>query len=510
MCFTKASGVGTRENLDRGEDRDGDGFHPIVRKPLYVGKLLEHDGFHLAKTMTTKSIPCLAGLFLTIAFAASAARAADAPIASETLPKPVELWPGGAPGATGNTDEDRPAVYPFLPPADRNTGAAILVCPGGGYTTRCADFEGVLVARWLNARGIAAFVLRYRIRPMYGMKESLRDAQRGMQFIRAHADEYHIAADRLGIIGFSAGADLAANAAMRPVAGTPDAQDPLDRLSSRPDFQVLVYGSAPLPAAAGEGNNNAAAGAANAAAGTPNAAAPAQAKDALPAPPTFMFCTAEDPGHLNGMLTLYGSLRRARVPVEAHFFQVGEHGVGFAQGDPVLGVWPDLLFNWLRQDGFLTGRPRVAVRGVVTLDGEPLPRGEVILTPLDPPAAPLGAPPVVGRVFNTGPTRGEFAVPASLGPVPGRYRVEVRLDATRWLSNSRDPVQLKMAQKQRAGTMTDADRQEWIDYARKRDLSPSIEDQRFYRHKRPGDKEEMVVEIKEGGENRVDLEVVTK
>src|SRR6476646_4752944 len=129
--------------------------------------------------MTTKSISLVTALLLTATFAGSASSAT------------------GAPGTTGNTDEDRPAVYPFLPPADKNTGAAILICPGGGFTTRCMDFEGVLVARWLNAHGIAGFVLRYRIRPMYGMKESLRDAQRGMQFIRAHADEYHIAADRL-------------------------------------------------------------------------------------------------------------------------------------------------------------------------------------------------------------------------------------------------------------------------------------------------------------------------
>jgi acetyl esterase/lipase len=446
--------------------------------------------------MNIKSIALVLGLLIVLPFAGTGSGAADVSTTRESLPKPLELWPNGAPGATADTDEDRPAVYPFLPPADKNTGAAILICPGGGFTTRCTDFEGVLVARWLNARGIAGFVLRYRIRPMYGMKDSLRDAQRGVQYLRAHADEFHIAPGRLGIIGFSAGADLAAAAATRPLAGKPDAEDTLDRLSSRPDFQVLVYGSAPLPAA-GEANGAA-------------AADPAQDKQQPSAPPTFMFCTAEDPGHLNGMLALYGNLRRARVPVEAHFFQSGEHGVALAQGDPVLGVWPNLLFNWVRGNGFLTDKPRVAIRGIVKLDGEPLPRGEVILTPLDPPAAPLGAPPVVGRVFNTGPTRGEFAVPQGQGPVPGRYRVEVRQDATRWLSNSRDPVQLKMAQKQRAGTLTDADRQEWIDSARKRDLSPSIEDQRVYRHKRPGDKEEMVVEIREGGENRVDLEVLSK
>src|SRR5579862_6333278 len=158
---------------------------------------------------------------IAIAAFACVARAAD------PLPQPILLWPNGAPGATGTSDEDKPAVTVYLPDPAKNTGAAILVCPGGGYSTRCVDFEGTLVESWLREHGIAAFILRYRIRPLYGPKEWLADAQRGMQFVRAHAAEYHVSPNRIGIIGFSAGADLAANTAFRTAAGKADAADPL-------------------------------------------------------------------------------------------------------------------------------------------------------------------------------------------------------------------------------------------------------------------------------------------
>lgn len=427
--------------------------------------------------MNTNLCRVLCVLFLGLLPSLASVQAAAPPPAD--IPKPVLLWPAGAPNATGDTDEDKPAIYPFPAPPDHNTGAAILVCPGGGFTTRCTDFEGVLVARELNARGIGAFVLRYRIRPIYTMKESLADAARGMQFLRAHAGEFHLAPDRLGVIGFSAGAELAAAASLRPVPAKADAADPLEKLSSRPDFLVLAYGSS-----------------------SPNTAGESLAS----APPTFMFCTAEDTSHLTGMISLYSALRRARVPAEAHFFAAGEHGVGVAQGDPVLGQWPDLMHRWMRASGFLTAARRVALRGLVTLDGEPLPRGYVILTPLDETAGI----PVVARVFNTGPTRGEFAVPQSQGPTPGRYRVELRQDATRWLSNSRDPLQLRMNQKARAGALTDDDRKEWIAYTRARDLSPSIEGQRVFRHAKPTDAGDWVIEIKAGEENRIDLQVSSK
>jgi hypothetical protein len=148
----------------------------------------------------------------------------------------------------------------------------------------------------------------------------------------------------------------------------------------------------------------------------------------------------------------------------------------------------------------------VAIRGVVTLDGEPLARGSIIFTPLEAPAAP----PVVAFVFNSGPVRGEFVVPASQGPTPGRYRVEVRQDAARWVSNARDPVIGKLAAKLREGTLTDEERREWVAYARKRDLSPSLGDQRVFRAKRPSDGSDMIVEFKGGGENRVDVAVFTR
>jgi acetyl esterase/lipase len=403
-----------------------------------------------------------------------------------TIPKPIELWAKDVPGATGDSDEDKPAVYPYLPPPDKNTGAAVLICPGGGFNTRCTDYEGVLIAQWLKSRGIAGFVLRYRIRPLYTMSESILDAHRAVQYLRAHADEYRIATDRIGIIGFSAGAELAAAATFNPLPGKADAMDPVERFPSRVNFMILAYGSARLRG-------------------------PEVGKDALAAgkpapPPTFLFCTAEDTGHLTGMIDLYAELRRLRVPVEVHFFERGEHGVGFAQGDPVLGNWPGLMYSWIRAHGFLTGQKRLAIKGVVKVDGEPLAHGSVTFTPIDA----IGAPPVTAYVLNTGPVRGQYSVPADRGPTSGRYRVEVRQDATRWLSNSRDPVMQKMNEKQRSGTLTDQDRKEWHEYARKKSLSPSIEDLRIFRTVRPNDQQDLIIEIKAAGENQFDIAVFSK
>lgn len=398
------------------------------------------------------------------------------------LARPVELWPDGAPGATGNSDEDRPAMIPVLPPVTSNTGAAILICPGGGFLTRATDHEGVLVAQWLRARGIASFILRYRIRPLYTRKEWLMDAQRAMQHIRANAREFRIAPNRIGIIGFSAGADMAYDAALNPLGGNPGAADAVERVSSRPDFQILVYGASPQRPAA-------------------------EAAKFAALPPAFMFCTAEDSGHLRGMSELYREMLLAKVAVEAHFFLHGEHGVGLALGDPVLGQYPNLAMNWMIGNGFLIGNPRFAVTGVVKLDNAPLIRGMIILTPVDQPVAP----PLVAYITNTGTGElGRFSVGKERGPVPGRYRVEVRQDATRWLSNSRDPFMIKMSDKQRNGTLTEDDRKEWGEYIRKRDLSPSIENQRVFSRQHPKDKSDYIVEVKGIGANHLNIEVFSR
>src|SRR6187399_2225641 len=126
-------------------------------------------------------LPCLLIFaFTTFAFSASAQKLAD----------PILLWPEGAPGATGISDEDKPAVIPFIPEKSKRNGAAVLVVPGGGFTIRAVDHEGVLVAQWFKEHGIAAFLLRYRLRPLYNRNDWVSDGQRAMQFIRAHANEY--------------------------------------------------------------------------------------------------------------------------------------------------------------------------------------------------------------------------------------------------------------------------------------------------------------------------------
>jgi acetyl esterase/lipase len=127
---------------------------------------------------------------------------------AQKLAAPVLLWPNGAPGATGVSDEDKPAVIPFVPESSKRNGAAILVVPGGGFTIRAVDHEGVLVAQWLKDHGITAFLLRYRLRPLYDRNDWVKDGQRAMQYIRAHAAEYNISTDHVGAVGFSAGANL--------------------------------------------------------------------------------------------------------------------------------------------------------------------------------------------------------------------------------------------------------------------------------------------------------------
>ena len=396
---------------------------------------------------------------------------------AQKLADPILLWPSGAPGATGVSDEDKPAVIPFIPEASKRNGAAVLVVPGGGFTIRATDHEGVLVAQWLKDHGITAFLLRYRLRPLYERKDWLADGQRAMQYIRANATKYNISADRVGAVGFSAGSTLIADMAINPVAIQANAADPLTSLPSKPDFMILTYGSTRVP-------DN----------------VPTATLVALP--PIFMYGTVEDKGSQTGMLDMYTRLYRANAPVEAHFFRNGIHGTGFAVGDPVLGQYTTLLHNWLAAGGFLTAKPQIPLAGVVKLNGSPLLSGMVILTPVDDKSAP----PVIVYIRNTGTGElGRFLVPKNQGPVEGKYKVEVRQDATRWTSNSREPFMINMMAKR---TLTDADNKEWGEYIRKRDLSPSIYNQRVYPHKHPTDKADYIVDIKTGKE--VLIEVFSK
>jgi acetyl esterase/lipase len=153
----------------------------------------------------------------------------------------MNLWPGKAPGALGEGPEDTPAVQVFLPEEGKGTGSAIVVCPGGGYGGRAAHEAGV-VGEWLAKNGVVGFVLRYRVGPKgYHHPIEMGDASRAMRFVRAHASEWKIDANRIGIMGFSAGGHLASTIATHYDEGNAASEDPIERVSSKPDVQILLY-----------------------------------------------------------------------------------------------------------------------------------------------------------------------------------------------------------------------------------------------------------------------------
>src|SRR5215467_9129256 len=152
----------------------------------------------------------------------------------------IVLWAAGAPGAIGKDPEDVPDLTPYLPPKDIATGAAMIVCPGGGYQ-HLADHEGAPVAQWLNSIGVTAFVLKYRIAPRYHHPAPMLDAARAIRTIRARAAEWGINPGRIGILGFSAGGHVASTAGTHFDAGNPQSEDRIERVSSRPDLMVLIY-----------------------------------------------------------------------------------------------------------------------------------------------------------------------------------------------------------------------------------------------------------------------------
>lgn len=267
--------------------------------------------------------------------------------------QPLRLWPGDAPGALGVADADIPKLTVYLP---RNTPAgmtAVVIMPGGGYQNLASNHEGRQVANYLNSAGIAAFVLQYRLGPRYHHPIELEDAQRAIRTVRAHGAEWHIAADRIGVLGFSAGGHLAATASTRFDSGDSQAADPIDRAGSRPDFAILGYPVISLTEPwTHQGSKTNLLGPNP----SPELAKTLSADQAVTAntPPTFLFLTNADktvPAE-NGV-SYYLALRKAGVPAEMHIFENGPHGVGMATDDPALGEWPKLMMNWLRANRFI-------------------------------------------------------------------------------------------------------------------------------------------------------------
>jgi len=265
------------------------------------------------------------------------------------------LWPSGAPGALGNEPSDQPSLTPFAVPKGSGSGSAIVVCPGGGYQNLSMDKEGYAVARWLNTLGVSAFVLKYRLGPRYHHPIELGDAQRAIRMVRSRAAEYGIEADRIGIMGFSAGGHLASTAGTHFDSGNPNAPDPIDRAGSRPDFMVLCYPVISFGAFAHPGSKR------NLLGDNPDPKLVELLSNELQVtkttPPTFLFHTTTDVTvPVENSVMFYLALRKAGVPAEMHIYERGPHGVGLAASDPVLSTWPARLADWLRIHGWAAAK----------------------------------------------------------------------------------------------------------------------------------------------------------
>jgi acetyl esterase/lipase len=267
------------------------------------------------------------------------------------------LWPDGAPGALGSEAVDKPKITVYRAPADRATGAAVVVCPGGGYQVVAADHEGKQISEWLNSLGVSAFVLQYRLGPRYRHPAPLQDAQRAIRMVRSRARDWGVDPRRIGILGFSAGGHLASTAATHFDGGRTDAACPIDRESSRPDFAVLCYAVISLvdpPAHSGSRRNLL---------GDPPDPALVERLSnekqvTAQTPPTFLWSTGDDASvPVENSLLFFAALRKAGVAGELHVFPHGKHGLGLAPGDPAVSQWPRLCAVWMEGLGLLKKQP---------------------------------------------------------------------------------------------------------------------------------------------------------
>jgi acetyl esterase/lipase len=272
------------------------------------------------------------------------------PAAFANPPQSLPLWPSGAPGSEGRTGPESvrinehgehivsnvhaPSITVFLPAPHNATGAAVIVVPGGGHTELWMDHEGYNVAAFLSDHGVAAYVLKYRLAHAQGSPytvegNSLADVQRAIRLVRSRSAEWHLDPDRIGVMGFSAGGQLAALAATRYDSGAANSSDPVERQSSRPRFQALLY-----------------------------PAIPQNMKLSPDTPPAFLLCGALDqPTVSEGLAELYLALRRAGAGAELHIYEGVGHGFGLRPGNtgPV-AAWPWRFLEWLDQQGLTKRR----------------------------------------------------------------------------------------------------------------------------------------------------------
>ena len=294
----------------------------------------------------------LAGLILTgpVSRSLLAARA----------PEPIPLWPGTAPGDTGDLGAEKdttgpkdglvegkrvirlgnvsqPTITVYPAPARKATGAAVLVCPGGGYHILAMDLEGTEVAAWLNSIGVTAVLLKYRVparkdRPRY--EAPLQDAQRALGLVRSRAREWKIDPHRIGVMGFSAGAHLSAVASCSYDKRAYEAVDAADQESCRPDFTLLIYPA--YLTVQKEGDKIA-----------PELTLTSNT------PPVFLAQSQDDGIRVETSLFYYLALKNAKVPAELHLYSSGGHGYGLRPSKHAVTTWPQRAEQWMRGLGVL-------------------------------------------------------------------------------------------------------------------------------------------------------------
>ncbi|MCJ7776954.1 MAG: alpha/beta hydrolase [Sedimentisphaerales bacterium] len=295
-----------------------------------------------------------------LCFIAAMSLAAMAAVENAASPQKEELlWPDGTPGAKGDQEGDKPTLTIYLPPKEKVTGAAVVICPGGGYGSLAMDHEGRQIAQWLNSLGVTGFILKYRHRNSgagYGHPAPLQDAQRAIRMVRSHAQEWGIDSNRVGIIGFSAGGHLASTTGTHFDNGNADANDTVEKVSCRPDFMILIYpvisftewyvhAGSRQNLLGGKPDKNILESLSNEKQVTPET------------PPTFLVHANDDVTvPPENSIYFYLALRKAKVPAEMHIYQRGDHGFGLGKKDSAASGWPDCCASWMKERGLLDNK----------------------------------------------------------------------------------------------------------------------------------------------------------
>ena len=301
---------------------------------------------------TLKTMVIIAGVGLLASALAIAVYAQDSKSAE---PRTVRLYSGDVPGAKGTEDADIPTISIYSPLPGRATGAAIVVCPGGGYGG-LAPHEGKPIAEWLTTLGVTGVVLKYRLGPRYHHPIMKNDVGRAIRLVRANAAEWKLDPQRIGVLGFSAGGHLASTAATHFDDGAPGAIDPIDRVSSRPDAAILVYPVITMTEPYTHRGSRQNLLGENPTRGLIDLLSN-EKQVTEKTPPVFLVHSADDAAvPLENSLLFAMACRKAHVSVELHAFEHGPHGFGLGGADPALGTWPGLCATWLDRRGFLKPR----------------------------------------------------------------------------------------------------------------------------------------------------------